>query len=89
MTEACLEVTFRRGVAIAAYYYFPRKAGEKNVRSTVVAPGIVVDYARGGRPIGIEIIEPKQITLRKFNRILRGLGLPATTKQELAPLTVA
>ena len=54
MREAYLEVTFRRGRPLAAYYYLPRRTGEKSYRTIRVEPGMVIDLGRSGRPIGIE-----------------------------------
>ena len=55
MKEPYLEVTFRHGSAVAAYLYLPRKAGERSYRTTRAQGGLLVDYNRSGKPIGIEI----------------------------------
>ena len=55
MNTPYLEVTYRRGRAIAACYYLPRRPGRRSVRTRRVEAGLLVDYARGGRPIGVEI----------------------------------
>ncbi len=89
MTQSYLEVTFRRGKALAAYYYLPRRNGEKSYRSARYEPGMVVDFSRGGRPIGIEIISPEEVSLAAINRVLRDIGLPALKRADLAPLLAA
>ena len=89
MKEAYLEVTFRRGRPIAGYYYLPRRPGEKSARTMRVEPGLVIDFGRSGKPIGIEITAPGQITAPLFNRVLKELGLPALKRTELTPLRVA
>lgn len=89
MRESYLEITFRRGRAVAAYYYLPRRAGQRSFRTEEVSPGILVDYARGGRAIGIEITSPSHVSLAAVNRVLRGLGLPVLTNREFAPLRAA
>jgi hypothetical protein len=89
MKEAYLEVTFRRGRPIAGYYYLPRRTGEKSVRTVRVEPGLVIDFSRTGRPIGIEITAPDQLTVHRFNRVLKDLGLPALKRTDLAPLKAA
>lgn len=89
MNEPYLEVTFRRGRPVAAYYYLPRRPGEKSCRTTRVEPGMVVDYGRSGRPIGIEITAPTKLTLAALNRVLRKLGFPAIRRADLAPLRAA
>ena len=89
MNQSYLEITCRRGRPLAAYYYLPRRPGQKSLRTEEIAPGLLVDYARGGKPIGIEILEPEKLTLTKINRVLRALGQPLLTRGDLAPLRVA
>ncbi len=60
MNEPYLEVTFRQGRPIAAYYYLPRRPGGKGHRTSRVEPGMVVDFSKTGRPIGIEITAPRR-----------------------------
>lgn len=89
MSESYLEVTFRHGRPIAAYYYFPGSSGQKSYRTRRSEPGMIVDYSRSGQPIGIEITAPAKITVTAVNRVLRELGFPAIKKEDLAPLRAA
>jgi len=89
MNDSYLEVMFRHGRAIAAYYYLPRNPKDKSCRTKRVEPGLVIDFARDGRPIGIEILAPSKLTLTTFNRVLRGLGFPLLKRVDLAPLMAA
>jgi len=89
MTQPYLEVTFRRGKPLAAYYYLPRRQSEKSYRSVRHEPGIVVDFGRRGHPIGIEITAPNEVSLAAMNRVLRELGLPTLKRADLAPLLAA
>ena len=89
MKRPYLEVTFRNGRPLAAYYYLPRKPGQKSVRTRRVEPGLVIDFARGGQPIGIEITAPAKFSLDALNRVLRDLGFAAATRDELAPVVAA
>jgi hypothetical protein len=84
-----LEVTFRRGRPVAAYYYLPRRPGQKCVRTRRVEPGLVIDFARGGRPIGIEITAPSELSVTALNRVLREFGFAAVTRADLAPVLAA
>jgi len=86
--EPYLEITFRRGRAFAAYYYLPRRPGQRSYRSVRVEPGMVVDLARGGKPIGIEIT-PSLVSQSILNRVLKQFGLPAAKSADLAPLEAA
>ena len=89
MKQPYLEVTFHHGRPLAAYYYLPRKPGEKSARTRRVEPGLVVDFAKSGRPIGIEITTPAKFSLAAMNRVLRELGFAAATRNELAPVVAA
>jgi hypothetical protein len=89
MNEAYLEVTFRHGRALAAYLYLPRRPGQKSYRTSRVAPGLVIDFSRGGKPIGIEITAPGKVSVAALNRVLRQLGMPMVTRDDLAPLRAA
>jgi hypothetical protein len=89
MRDRYLEVSFRRGKPLAAYLYLPRPAGAKSARTTEAAPGLLVDYAEGGEPIGLEITAPGRVTVEQVNYVLAGLGLPGIRPEELAPLRAA
>jgi hypothetical protein len=89
MKTPYLEVTYRQGRAIAAYYYLPRLPGQHSVRTRRVEAGLLVDYARGGRPIGVEITNPGALSVAAFNRVLRELGFPSVKRQDVAPLIAA
>lgn len=89
MKDPYLEVTFRHGRPIAAYYYLPRKANEKSVRTRKVEPGMVIDFAPDGRAIGIEITAPAKISLAALNAVLGELGYPPATEADLAPVLAA
>ena len=89
MQEPYLEVTFRRGKPLAAYYYLPRRPSQRSYRTERVEAGIVIDYARGGRPIGLEITAPGKVTLSVLNRVLRRLGESTLKRADVAPLLAA
>ena len=58
-------------------------------RAAGVEPGLVVDFTREGKPIGIEILAPDKITLAVLNKVLRDLGLHPAKRADLAPLKAA
>jgi hypothetical protein len=89
MNTSYLEVTYRRGKAVAAYYYLPRLPGQHSVRTRRVEPGLLIDYARGGRPIGVEITIPADLSITAFNRVLKELGVPPVKREDIAPLVAA
>ena len=89
MKEPYLEVTYRKGQALAAYFYLQRSARQKSVRTRQVDGGLIVDFAANGKPIGIEITAPEQLTLATLNRLLRELGCAPVRRADLAPLRAA
>ena len=89
MNQAYLEVTYRHGRPLAAYYYLPRRPGERASRTSRGPSGLLVDYTRGGRAIGIEITAPSVLSLAAMNRVLRGLGQRPIKRKELSPLLAA
>lgn len=86
LRSRCLEVTFRHGRPIAAYYYLPRRAGQQSYRTLSVEPGLVVDLSRSGQPLGIEITAPGKVSVAAVNRVLPRLGASRVSRAELAPL---
>jgi len=46
MKNTYLEVTFRHGRPLAAYYYLSRRPGEKSYRTAKAEPGLVIDLHR-------------------------------------------
>ncbi len=89
MKEAYLEVTYRKGRLLAAYLYLPRGKRRKSVRTRRVDPGLIIDFASNGDPLGIEITAPSQVSASKLNRVLRELGVAPLTPSELSPLRAA
>jgi hypothetical protein len=89
MNTSYLEVTYRHGKPIAAYYYLPRLPGQRSVRTRRVEPGLLIDFAKGGRPIGVEITAPSTFSVAAFNRVLRELGVAPVRRQDIAPLIAA
>jgi len=88
MKERYLEVTFRKGKPLAAYLYLPREGGIKSARTESAAPGLYIDYSSDGKPIGLEITAPGQVTIEQINAMLEQLNLPKISPEELAPLHV-
>jgi hypothetical protein len=89
MHESYLEVTFRHGRPLAAYYSLPRHPKDKSHHTKRVEPGLIIDFRRDGKPLGIEILAPEKLTLAAFNRVLRDLGLSTLKRADLAPLMAA
>lgn len=89
MFECYLEVTYRKGKPLAAYFYLPRRARDRSYKCRAVEPGFVVDYNRSGKPIGIEILAPSQVTLATMNRLLHDLGQQPLRRSDFKPLSAA
>lgn len=89
MREPYLEVTFPHGRPIAAYYYLPRRSGQKSARTRRVGPGLVIDFTADGHAIGTEITAPAKISLMALNAVLRDLGRAPAREADLAPVLAA
>ena len=89
MKQAYLEVTYRSGKPLAAYYYLAGKPGQRSHHTRCVAPGLVVDFARDDVALGIEITSPRTVTLAAINRVLRVLGRPPLKRADFEPLRKA
>jgi uncharacterized protein YuzE len=89
LNETYLEVTFRHGQPIAAYYYLSRKRDQKSYRTRRIKAGLVIDLSRDGQPIGIEITAPSKLSVTALKRVLTKLGLSRVTRDEFAPLLEA
>ena len=89
MREPYLEVTFRHGRAIAAYYYLPRATDQKSARTRRVEPGLVIDFTADGQAIGIEITAPAKVSLTALNAVLQELGQAPASEADLAPVLAA
>jgi len=89
MKESYLEVTYRKGKVLAAYFYLPRNSEAKSVSTRRVDPGLIIDLAADGKAIGIEITAPAQVTTAVLNRVLKELGFEPVASADLAPLRAA
>jgi Protein of unknown function (DUF2283) len=89
MKEPYLEVTFRHGRPIAAYYYLPRHTNQKSTRTRRVEPGLVIDFTADGQAIGIEITTPAKMSLAALNEVLHELGHAPASEADLAPVLAA
>ncbi len=89
MKDAYLEITYRQGRPLAAYYYLPREAGAKSARTRRFEPGLVVDYSDKDVAIGVEITAPSRITLDDLNALLTELGVGPMPEADFAPLSAA
>lgn len=85
MKRSYLEVTFRHGRPLAAYLYLPRQPGDYSARTAKHEGGIIIDYAPDGRPIGVEITSPSNVSLAVINQIVSQVDEPAQPS-DFAPL---
>jgi hypothetical protein len=81
-----LQVTYVRGVPLVAYYRLASVPAARAVRTEELAPGLVVDFGRGGTPLGVEIVDPPRVTVAAMSRVLRKLKHRPVTRKELKPL---
>ena len=89
MKDRYLEVTFRHGRPMAAYYYLPRSTDQKCVRTRRVEPGLTVDFAADGQAIGIEITSAYHVSPAALNAVLLEFGHAPASETDLAPVLAA
>ncbi|MBI5836088.1 MAG: DUF2283 domain-containing protein [Candidatus Eisenbacteria bacterium] len=89
MIESYLEITYRHGRPLAAYLYLPRAPRDRSCRTEKAAAGLLVDFNRRGKAIGIEMTAPGKVTAATLNRVLRRLGFPPIPVADLSPLRAA
>jgi hypothetical protein len=86
MNSHYLEITYRNGKPVAAYFYLPRHDGDESARSQRQPSGLVIDFASDGRAIGIEIPSPSNFTLSELNEALAAVNQSTATPDDVAPL---
>jgi uncharacterized protein YuzE len=89
MSEVFLEISFHGGKPFAAYLRLPRDHGAKIARTREVRPGLVVDFAADGKPMGIEIVHPSQTSAETILAVIEEVHAAPVSLQELAPLRAA
>ena len=90
MTERSLQVTYRKGKAFSAYLHLSHQTGEKSAKTVPSADGLlVVDYAKDGKPIGVEITAPTGVPLDRLNRLLADLGETPLNEHDYLPMRAA
>ncbi len=89
MKHAYLEVTYRKGRPLAAYYYLPREDGDTSACTRRTDGGFIVDYSADDRPIGIEITSLSRLDISQLNQLLQSLGHEPVAAKDLAPLNAA
>jgi uncharacterized protein YuzE len=89
MKHSYLEITFRKGRPLAAYYDLPRRDGDTSERTEQAEGGLIVDYTSDGRAIGIEITAPSRLVLSQLNGLLSDLGHGPVAREDREPLAAA
>lgn len=89
MSTLSLQVTYRRGKPFAAYIYLAHAPGTKSARTEQIGPELLIDYAKDGSPLGIEIVSPGFVSDEEINAAFDRLGIERPSPSELAPLRAA
>ncbi len=88
-TALSLKVEYLDGDAAIAYLTLPHPARLRSHYVRRLGPDLLVDFSRGGRALGIEILDPRHTSLAALNRVMKRLGLVALRKRDVAPLRAA
>ena len=81
-----LEITYRKGKPLAGYLYLKSAQRRTSCRTREICPGILLDVAPDGEPLGIEFLSPGRVTseeLEAIRRCIHDQDLPA---EDLAPV---
>jgi uncharacterized protein YuzE len=90
MTERSLQVTYRKGKPFAAYLHLSHETGVKSAKTVPSADGLlVVDYAKDGQAIGVEITAPTVVPLDRLNRLLVSLSEMPLNEHDYLPVQAA
>ena len=90
MTERSLQVTYRKGKPFSAYLHLSHQTGEKSAKTVPSADGLLlVDYAKDGKPIGVEITAPIAVPLDRLNSLLADLGETPLNEHDYLPVPAA
>ncbi len=89
MSDRYLEVSYRNGKAFAAYLFLPRHPDDRSARMERFNEILVIDYADGGRAIGIEIVHPQAVKVEEINRALAHVDQSQLREEDFAPLRAA
>lgn len=81
-----LTISYRDGRPYAAYLSLTRSAPRKVHRTREFESEILVDFARDGQPLGIEMLDPRHATRTRLNRIMKKLRLPPLEREAVRPL---
>ncbi len=81
-----LTISYRGGEPYAAYLTLAHPLKAKVYRTRALENEILVDFARDGQPLGIELLDPRRTTLTRLNRIMRRLRLPPLRQEMVRPL---
>jgi hypothetical protein len=81
-----LEMTFRDGRLMAAYFHLQSRNVTEVARSKRAADGMVVDFAADNTPMGIEFVAPSKVSLGSVNQLLVSIGQSPASADELWPI---
>ena len=84
-----LKIEYLDGAPLIAYLTLPHPARLKSHHVRKFPPDLIVDFSRGGRPLGIEILAPRHTSLAALNRVMKRLKLPPLRRRDIAPLRAA
>jgi len=88
MTDRYLEIMYRKGKPLAAYFCLHRRHRTQRVRSRPLGDGLVADYDESGRPVGLEMTSPGTTALSRIKEAPSVLE-ESVDNDEVAPLKAA
>ena len=74
MAKPRLEIVFRKGKPVAAFFHLREGSSGKSGRTIPIRPPITAHYDDAGLPIGLELPLPTTVPLIGINEALREVG---------------
>ena len=66
------------------------ETGEKSAKTVASSDGLlIVDYAKDGKAIGVEITAPRAVPLDRLNQLLTDLGEVLLSRHDYLPMQAA
>ncbi len=81
-----LEIVFRKGKPVAAFFHLRAEASGKSGRTVPIRPPMTAHYDETGLPIGLEVPLPTSVPLHLLNEALRELGAPPVAEADIVAL---
>jgi hypothetical protein len=89
MAKPRIEIVFRRGRPVAAFFHLREGTSGKSGRTIAIRPQMTAHYDDAGHPTGLELSLPTRASALEVNDALRELSGDPVEDADLVPLRMA